>query len=136
MPELTPNPAAEANASFDVVKPGTYRMRVAEITEFVSKAGNQCLKAKLEYVDPSSLVKLDDTPATTPGNLFDNGLIARSDDPKSQGRTRNFVEACGEVWENMTNTDVLLDKEVDVKVVLDTYQGEQSNKVSRYFAVQ
>lgn len=132
MVNFNPNPEAEANAAFDVVAPGTYKMRVAEITDFQSAKGNSCLKIRLEYVDPSSLLKIDGNPANNPGNVFDNGLIYEPAD--KQGRLRNFVEACGESWGDISDTDVLVGKEVDVKIKLDEYQGEQSNKVARYLA--
>lgn len=131
MPKFTPNPEAESKASFDVVQPGTYKMRVAEITEFTSAKGNNCLKVTLEYVDPSSLNKIDGTPAASPGNVFDNGLVTNAE---SQGRLRNFVEACGQNWGEIDDTDGLIGSEIDVKVKLDEYQGEQSNKVARYLA--
>jgi len=131
MPQFNPNPEAEANAAFDVIQPGTYKMRVEEISEFVSSKGNNCLKVRLAYVDPSSAVKLDGTPASNPGNIFDNGLTTDSD---KQGRLRNFVEACGKAWGDVSDTDELIGSEVDVKIKIDEYNGEQSNKVARYLA--
>ena len=130
MPQFTPNPEAEANAAFDVIKPGVYRMRVEEITDFQSQSGNQCLKVRLAYVDPGALMKLDDTPAVNAGNVFDNGLVTSPAD--KQGRLRNFVEACGHSWGEVSDTDVLIGAEVDVKIKVDEYNGEQSNKVARY----
>lgn len=132
MPQFTPNPTAEANAAFDVIQPGTHRMRIVEITDFQSQSGNKCLKVRMEYVDPSSLTKLDGSPAANPGNLFDNGLVFEPAD--KQGRLRNFVEACGKTWGEVSDTDDLVGLEVDVKIKLDEYNGEQSNKVSRYLA--
>lgn len=134
MPMFTPNPAAEANVGFDVVQPGTYRMRVKDIKPFDSKSGNKCLKVQLEYVDPSALSKEDGTPSSNPGNLFDNGLV--TEPAEKQGRLRNFVEACGINWASAGNTDELIGREVDVKIKSEEYQGERSNKVVRYFKIQ
>lgn len=130
MPQFTPNLEAEANTSFDVVQPGVYDMRVAEISDFTSAAGNHCLKVRLEFIDPTGCAKLDGTPASNPGNVFDNGLVISPAD--KQGRLRNFVEACGETWGNVTDTDTLVGKEVKVKLKTEEYQGELGNKVSRY----
>jgi len=129
---FTPNPAAEANAAFDVVQPGTYKMRVITISSFTSKSGNECFKVELEYVDPSELLKLDGTPASNAGHIFDSGLVHSPAD--KQGRLRNFVEACGRTWGELTDEQELLQSEVEVKIKLDEYQGEQSNKVGRYLA--
>ena len=130
MPQFTPNMTVEANLGFDVVKPGVYRMRVGEITEFTSKSGNQCLKVKLEYVDPSGCTKLDGTPAKNPGVIFDNSLVTNPAD--KQGKLRQFCEACGRSWGSISNTDDLVGSEVDVKVKTEEYNGEMSNKADRY----
>lgn len=134
MPKFTPNPQAEASSAFDVVQPGTYRMRVKDIKEFTSSAGNECLKVQLEFVDPSSALRLDGQTATNPGNIFDNGLVTS---PKEkQGRLRNFVEACGQKWGDVDDTDILVGAELDVKIKVEEFKGEQANKVNRYLSVK
>jgi hypothetical protein len=137
---FTPNPSAEANAAFDVVRPGVYRMRVKEIRDtkddgslFISEKGNKYYKSILEYVDPSALLKEDGTPVKNAGNLFD---ILVYEPAEHQGRLRNFVEACGKAWGEVSDTDDLIGCEVDVKVKVDTYEGEKSNKVARYLPVK
>ena len=137
---FVPNPEAEAKAAFDVVQPGTYRMRVKEITDkkpdgsvLQSEKGNKYFKVQLEYVDPSGLTKIDGSPAKNPGGVFDNGLVY---EPKeSQGRLRNFVEACGVSWADAGDEQILVGKEVDVKIKVDEYQGEKTNKVGRYLPI-
>ena len=141
---FTPNPSAEANVAFDVVKPGVYRMRVKEITNtkadgslLVSGKGNKYFKVKLEYTDPTSLLKMDESPVTNPGIVFDNGLVY---EPKeAQGRLRNFVEGCGVSWIEAGDADVLVGKEVDVKIGLkkttEQYPDE-GNEVKRYISIK
>ena len=130
MVKFSPNPEAEANASFDVIAPGVYRMRVSEISEFTSASGNECLKVKLDYVDPSGLQTVAGDVAKNPGSVFDNGLVTSPAD--KQGRLRNFVEACGYAWGEISDTEDLIGSEVDTKLKIDEYKGEQSNKVARY----
>ena len=132
-----PNPQAEANLGFDVVQPGTYRMRVKAITDkkkdgslLISEKGNKYFKVELEYIDPSGLCKEDGSPVKNAGVLFDNGLIYEPDE--HQGRLRNFVEGCGISWADAGDEQALVGREVDVKVKVDEYKGEKSNKVGRY----
>lgn len=139
MAKFSPNPAAEAKAAFDVVQPGTYRMRVKEVTDkkpdgsiLQSGKGNKYFKVTLEYVDPTSLLREDGQPAKSVGNIFDNGLVYEP--AEAQGRLRNFVESCGKSWDTINDTDELVGCEVDVKIKTDTYEGEKSNKVGRYLA--
>jgi hypothetical protein len=130
MAKFTPNPNIESSGQFEVVKPGVYGMRVAELTEFTSSKGNQCLKARLEFVDPSSCTKLDGNPATNPGNVFDNGLVMAP--AEKQGKLRSFVEACGKNWSDVSDTDELVGAELQVNVGIEEYNGEQKNVVKRY----
>jgi hypothetical protein len=130
MATFTPNPAAEASSAFEVIKPGVYDMRVKDITEFQAKSGNQCLKVQLEFCDPSSLVKLDGMPAQNPGNVFDNGLVTSP--AEKQGKLRSFVEACGMSWGEVSDTDVLIGKELKVNVGIEEYEGVQKNVAKRY----
>ncbi len=137
-PVFTPNPNAEASASFDVVKPGIYKMRIEgsenfpAISEFTSKEGNPCLKARFVFADRGSLSKLDGSPANNPGAVIDAGLSLL---PEKQGKLRSLVEACGLSWGSFSgNTDELLGKELDVKIKTDTYEGEIKNSIARYMA--
>ena len=136
-----PNPSAEANLGFDVVQPGTYRMRVKSITDkkkdgaiLMSEKGNKYYKAELEYVDPTALLKIDGNPVKNAGSLFDNGLIYEPEE--QQGRLRNFVEGCGVSWADSGDEQALVGREVDVRIKIDEYKGEQSNKVARYLVVK
>lgn len=127
---FTPNPNAEASGNFDVVKPGVYTMRVKALTPFEAASGSSCLKAEFEYVDPSACTKLDGTPASNPGHVFDNGLVTAPAD--KQGKLRGFVEACGKSWGEVTDTDELVGLELKVNVGVEEYQGVQGNVVKRY----
>jgi hypothetical protein len=130
MPTFTPNPNAEASSAFEVIKPGVYSMRVKAITEFQAKSGNTCLKVQLEFADPTSLTRLDGTPANNPGNVFDNGLVTAPAD--KQGKLRNFVEACGKSWGDINDTDELIGSELQVNIGLEEYEGVQKNVAKRY----
>lgn len=133
MPKLNANPNAEANVAFDVVRPGTYRMRVKEITEFDAQSGNHCWRARLEYVDTAALDKLDGSgPANNPGTLLDSSLVVEPAD--KQGKVRSFVEALGAEWTDLDSDD-LIGLECDVKVGVEEYQGEQRNVAKRYLKV-
>lgn len=131
MPRLNANPTVEANAAFDLVKPGEYTMRVEEVSEFTSQSGNTCWKARLSYANPAETTKLDGTPAANPGQIFDNGLVVFP--PEKQGKVRSFVEALGRSWADL-DSDELIGLECTVKVGLEEYNGEQRNVVKRYLA--
>ena len=135
MPSLTPNTNVEASVAFDVVKPGTYRMRIDSVDEFTAQSGNTCWRIRFVYVDPTSLEKLDGTGlANNPGSLLDSGFVVIP--TEKQGKLRGLVEAVGLTWAEMTDSDVLLGKEVDVKVGTEEYNGETVNRTKRYLAVQ
>lgn len=127
MPRLTANPNAEANLAFDVVKPGTYRMRVKEIVEFTAQSGNTCWRARLEYAEPVD--RIDGQPAQNPGTVLDNSLVAAPAD--KQGKLRSFVEACGIGWSDL-DSDQLVGCELVAKIDIEEYNGEQRNTVRRY----
>lgn len=130
MPQFNPNPNAEASSAFEVVKPGVYAMRVKDVTAFTAKSGNECLKAELEYVDPSGCVKMDGATASNPGHIFDNGLVTAPAD--KQGKLRAFVEACGKKWGDITDTDQLIGCELKVNIGIEEYEGVQKNIAKRY----
>ena len=130
MARLNANPNAEASVDFAVIKPGIYRMRVEEITEFISaKSGNTCWKVRLAYVDPSALSKEDGSPAGNVGNVFDNSLVIAPAD--KQGKTRGFVEALGAQWSDLDSED-LIGLECDCRVGIEEYQGNKKNVIARY----
>lgn len=133
---FTPDPSAEVNSGFDVVKPGVYRMRIQgsermpAIQTFTSSKGNKCAKVRLTYVDPSACVKLDDTPAKNPGSLIDSSLVMEP--REKQGKLRGLVEACGKDWNSMSSLRDLEGCEVNVQVGTRTYEGNLSNEIKRY----
>jgi hypothetical protein len=131
MARLQANPAAEASMAFDVIQPGTYRLRVKSIEEKDSKAtpGNRYWSVGFEYCDPSSLVKLSGQPATAVGGIFDNSLVVSPAD--KQGKVKGFVLACGSTWGDLDSED-LIGKECEAKIGLEEYQGEQKNTIKRY----
>lgn len=135
MPKVTVNPAAEASASFDVARPGAYRLRIEGTTnfpavqEFTSKAGSSCLKVRFVYSDPTSVCKEDGSPANLLGGIIDNSLVVSP--AEKQGKLRGFVEACGLAWEDF-DTDDLTGKEVMAKVEVEEYQGTKKNVIKRY----
>lgn len=126
---LKTNPAAEVSAGFPTFKAGVYRMRVVKV-EDRNPAKND-LKVTMAYADPSQLVTIDDKAYTGTldgaGSLFDYVQLAFD----KQWKLRTLVEAAGLTWGDMDDQD-LVGKEVDVKVILEEYQGEQKNKVGRY----
>lgn len=124
------NPAAEVSVGFETIRPGTYRMRIKAV-ENRNPAKND-LKLTLEYVDTSALIGLTGEPLKgNAGNLFDYIMLA--DD--KQWKLRQVVEACGMTWQDLDEQD-LVGKECDVTVKLETYEGEQRNKVARYVVVK
>jgi hypothetical protein len=128
-----PNPDVEASLAFDVIQPGTYVMRVAEVREQkVSEKGNTCVPVRFEYVDPTSLTKVDGTPASNPGGLFDNGIVILPRD--KQSKLRSLVEACGKAWGEVRDLNELIGCELDVKVKIGEWNGEQRNEIGRYVA--
>lgn len=129
MAKLNANPNVEANLAFDVIQPGTYNLRVKEIVPFTAQSGNECWRVRLEFADVSMLNKIDGTPAKNPGTLLDNSLVVSPKD--KQGKLRSFVEACGKLWGDLDSDD-LIGLEVQAKIGLEEYNGEQKNIVSRY----
>ena len=130
MAKFIPNPNVESTGSFDVVKPGTYTMTVKDISQFRSSKGNECLKVRLAFADPTACVKIDGTPCQSPGNIFDNGLVLEP--AEKQGKLKSFAEACGETWVEFNDTDTLLGKELQVNIGVKEYEGVQKNTVKRY----
>lgn len=134
MPRLTANPNAEASAAFDVVRPGTYSLRVESISEFTAKSGSTCWKLRASFANPGECCTVDGLQSKNPGALFDNGLVIAPAD--KQGKTRSFVEACGKQWQDLDSDD-LIGCEFQAKVVVTKDQkGEDRNEIGRYLAVK
>ena len=132
MPRLTANPNAEASASFDVVRPGTYLLRVETISEFIAKSGSTCWKLRASYANTNECVDMAGVQCKNPGALFDNGLVIIP--AEKQGKTRSFVEACGKEWTDL-DSDELIGLEFQAKVgVRKDKNGENQNEISRYLA--
>jgi hypothetical protein len=123
------NPEAEVKAGFAPVKAGTYAMRIKEITDRNPEKND--LKVVLEFVAPASeLIGLDNEPLKgSAGSLFDYIML----DFDKQWKLRMITEAAGLPWGNFDPMD-LQGKELNVVVKLETYEGEQRNKVARYVA--
>lgn len=137
MARIQTNPAAEADASFDIAAPGVYRLRIqgsanmAAVTEFDSKKtpGNRGIKIRLVYVDPTSITTDKGQPARNLGSIIDNSVLIAP--AEKQGKLRSLVEACGLPWSDF-DTDQLVGLEVEAKVDIEEYNGEKKNVVKRY----
>jgi hypothetical protein len=134
--EIVPNPAAEVDAGFDLAKPGNYKLRIEgsanfqAVSEFTSKSGNQCIKIRLVFADPTGVYTLKNEPAKNLGSIIDASLVISPAD--KQGKLRSLVESAGLVWANFTNTDMLVGCEVNATVAIEDYNGAQKNVVKRY----
>lgn len=129
------NPEAEVSVGFSTVKAGTYRMRIKEVED--RNPDKNDLKVTLEWILPASeLLGVDNAPLKgNSGNLFDYVSLDGSLDEKGkskQWKLRTLTEAVGLSWSDYDPVVDLPGKELDVIVKLDTYEGEQKNKVSRY----
>jgi len=129
MAKLNANPNVEASASFDIVKPGVYRMRVKEVTEFTAASGSTCWRLRAEYAQPEQCEKLDGAPANNPGTVLDSGLVIAP--AEKQGKLRGMVEACGKQWGDLDSDD-LVGLEFDAKIDTEEYNGELKNVIRRY----
>lgn len=124
---LNTNPAAEVSVAFETIKPGTYPMRITEVTD--RNPDKNDIKIKLEYVDKSGLVTLAGEQAKNPGSLFDYVQLASD----KQWKLRTLYEAAGLGWPTTIDPCVDLQQvEVPVTIKLEEYEGEQKNKVARY----
>lgn len=131
---FSPNPQAVTKPEFECVRPGVYRMRIVEITPYVSKSGANWNKARLEFVDKGQCVKLDGTLAKNPGNVFDPLLSTNQD---NQGQLRQLVESCGKEWGTVNDLDELKGCEVDVKLShVPEGKFKEKNEVKRYLMVK
>lgn len=135
MAKITVNPQAEASASFDIARPGVYRMRVEgsanfpAVQEFVSEKGNTCIKVRSVYADPTAVLKENGDPAKLPGSIIDSSLVIAPAD--KQGKLRSFVEACGLSWSDF-DTDNLVGLEFEAMIGVEEYKGEKKNVIKRY----
>ncbi len=131
------DPNAEASASFDIARPGIYRLRIEgsenmpAATRLDSKKtpGNVCLRIRAVFADPTSVYKVNGDPAKLLGSIIDNSLLI---EPKErQGKLRSMVEAVGLEWTNFDSDD-LNGREFNAKVDVEEYNGEQKNVIRRY----
>ena len=125
---LNVNPAAEVKTGFNPVKPGTYNMRIKEVTDRNPEKND--LKIVLEFVAPASeLMGIDNEPLKgNAGSLFDYVML----DNEKQWKLRQLVEACGLEWQAFDPLVELPSRELSVVVKTELYEGEQKNKVARY----
>lgn len=123
------NPAAEVKTGFAPVKPGTYLMRIKEVTDRNPEKND--LKLVLEFVSPASeLLGVDNEPLKgNAGSLFDYIMLA--DD--KQWKLRQLTEACGLPWQAYDPLVELPGRELKVVVKTEVYEDETRNKVSRYY---
>lgn len=135
MARITVNPEAEVNVGFDLAAPGIYRMRfegtdnMAAVTPFTSKSGNECLKVRAVFADPTLVSKADGTPVKNLGGIIDNSLVVTPAD--KQGKLRSVVEAVGLAWADF-DTDDLNGKEFMAKIGVEEYNGDKKNVIARY----
>ena len=141
MPIFTPNPNADAQLDFDIIAPGAYRVRVKEVnttkkdgSPLIDKNGKEYVSMNFEYVAPTSISRLDGSPAKNPGTIFENYV---SFDPEQQWKLRSIVEACGLEWGNVTDTEALIGQELTIKVKLGKDQnGNPRNEIDRYIKAE
>lgn len=130
MPRLTVNPQAEVSVGFPTFKAGTYSMRIVKAEDRNPEKND--IKITLAYIDPSQLILLDNSSYTgtleAAGSLFDYLQLAED----KQWKLRTVTEAAGLPWADYDPCVDLVGREVQVKVILEEYQGEQKNKVGRY----
>jgi hypothetical protein len=122
------NPSAEVKSGFAPVKPGTYRMRIKEVTDRNPEKND--LKVVMEFVQSASeLYGIDNEPLKgSAGSLFDYVQL----DMDKQWKLRMITEAAGLPWADYDAVIELQGKELDVVVKTELYEGEQRNKVARY----
>lgn len=134
--QLVPNPQAEADAGFDIARPGNYRLRIEgspnmpATSEFTSKSGNTCLKVRLIFADPTAVMNIKGEPAKNLGSIIDASLVISP--AEKQGKLRSVVESAGLQWANFTDTDMLNGCEVMTTVGIEEYNGASKNVVKRY----
>lgn len=122
------NPAAEVKTGFAPVKPGTYLVRIKEVTDRNPEKND--LRLVLEFVAPSSeLYGVDNEPLKgNAGSLFDYVML----DNEKQWKFRQLTEACGLPWAAYDPIVELPGRELSVVVKTEQYEGETRNKVTRY----
>ena len=122
------NPEAEVKTGFAPVKPGTYQVRIKEVTDRNPEKND--LKLVLEFVQPASeLLGIDNVPLKgSAGSLFDYIML----DNDKQWKLRQLTEACGLPWSAYDPLVELPGRELFVIVKNELYEGEVKNKVNRY----
>lgn len=123
------NSEAEASVGFETIKPGTYRVRVKEVTDRNPEKND--LRVVLELVDMSNLLNpAGEALKGRPGSLFDYIML----DADKQWKLRSITEAAGLPWNDYDPVVDLPGRELDVVVKVEEYNGELKNKVGRYVA--
>lgn len=129
------NPNVEADAGFDIVKPGVYQMRIEAgknfpaVQEFTAQSGNTCLKVRLSFVPGQILTNLRGDEAKNAGAIFDSSLVTSP--PEKQAKLRSLVEACGLPWGDFDFNE-LIGRELSVSLKVEEYKGNPNNSVDRY----
>lgn len=123
------NPEAEVSVGFEVVRAGTYRMRIKTV-EDRNSLGKNDLKICLEHTEPKeSLVNSKgEALKGQAGGIFDYIMLA----PDKQWKLRTLTEAVGMAWSDYDPLVELPGKEVEVVVKVEPYEGLDTNKVARY----
>jgi hypothetical protein len=121
------NPEAEVKTGFAPVKPGTYQIRVKEVTNRNPEKND--LKVVFEFVQPSTeLLGIDNNPLKgNAGSLFDYVML----EPDKQWKLRQLIEACGMPWADFDEME-LQGKELYAIIKTEPYEGEIKNKINRY----
>ena len=127
------NPNAEVSTGFSPVKAGTYPMRIVDVVDRYSDGKND-LKVTLEHITQADqLLGVDNAELKgQPARVFDYVML----DPEKQWKLRSITESAGLPWEDYDPVVDLKGKEVEVILKLETYEGNQSNKVNRYVVPQ
>lgn len=122
------NPEAEIRTGFAPVKPGTYPVRIKEVTDRNPEKND--LKVVYEFVQPASeILGVDNEPLKgNVGSLFDYVML----DNDKQWKLRQLTEACGLPWVAYDPVVELQGRELYVVVKTELFEGEVKNKISRY----
>jgi hypothetical protein len=128
MAMLNVNPEAEVKTGFAAVKPGTYELRIKEVTDRNPEKND--LKVVLEFCAPTSeLSGIDNQPLKgNAGSLFDYVMLEND----KQWKLRQLAEACGMPWEAFDPVVEFPGKTMFAIVKTELYEGEMKNKISRY----
>lgn len=134
MAKFNANPAAEASAGFEAVRPGEYIMRFKTVEDRAS-IGKTDYKCTLEHTTPKEELVNDKGEALkgNPGGVF----VYLAYDSERQGMLKAACLAMGLPWQDYDITlpeaeGGWIGREIKVALKLDTYEGTVSNKVARF----